>query len=158
MHGSTCTDLIQSGGSDIKSLASTLSSLQNSMAVMQAEICDLRGRIDPAAGAFGVITIKAIKALVCLRFGFTEKELMSCARRGARAHARHIATHLCCRLTKHSMGTIADNLGYRDHSTVCHARDAIADRRLHNAGFDEMLTRMECELRLQTKKTVPTKR
>lgn len=159
VHGSMCADLIHGGDDGDKAgIVATVLSLQNTVAEVREELRFLREWVNLPAGAFGSITIKSIKSIVCSNFGFSEKQLTSRDRRGGLVRARHIAAHLCCRLTKHSLGTIADNLGYGDHSVVCHARDVIAGHRLRDPGFDEVLTRLETELRHKTKKTVPTKR
>jgi len=126
--------------------------------VLHSELAELRARTDPSPASFGQVSIKSIKSAVCEEFHYSQKYLTTRSRSARLVHARHIAAHLCCLLTRHSLVTIAENLGYRDHSPVSHGRDKIASLRFTDAGLDEMLTRMECELRLQTKKTVPTKR
>lgn len=57
-------------------------------------------------------------------FGVPVPHILGEARRAELVRPRHIAIHLCCRLTGHSTKQIGRFFG-RHHSSVIHARDVI---------------------------------
>jgi chromosomal replication initiator protein len=72
--------------------------------------------------------MRQIIAAVCKAYGVTDTELLSERRTQPITYYRQIAMYLCCRLTFHGLPSIG-HLFNRDHTTVLHARDIIAQRR-----------------------------
>jgi chromosomal replication initiator protein len=65
-------------------------------------------------------------------YGFSVEALRGKSRKAELAHARMVALYLMTELTPLSLKGIGNLCGGRDHSTVIHARDTIAERRAAN--------------------------
>lgn len=76
----------------------------------------------------GRIRIADIQSLVCRRFGLTMAEMLSPTRNNRVAHPRQIAMALTRELTRRSLPKIGDCYGNRDHTTVLHACNVVAER------------------------------
>ena len=161
VRGLTCAKRVDLDGGldegDLSSLVATVVSLQVDVSALRHEIGELRSRVELPVAPAGSATIKQIKTAVCARFGFTEKQLVKRSRTSRLVRARHIAAYLCCKLTHHPLSIIGDQLGYLDYTSVCHARDKVAARRMKEPGFGEVLANLESRLHLKNQNSVPTK-
>lgn len=73
-----------------------------------------------------MITLREIIGMTALHFGFDAVELVAHRRNRDVTLARHVAMYVAKRTTPHSFTTIARHFGGRDHTTVIHAIDKIA--------------------------------
>ncbi|MBK6765342.1 MAG: chromosomal replication initiator protein DnaA [bacterium] len=73
--------------------------------------------------------VELIQQTVADYFKLSQDALRGKSRKKEIAHARMIAMYLMTELTEHSLKTIGGFFGGRDHSTVIHARDTIAEQR-----------------------------
>ncbi|KKK89768.1 hypothetical protein LCGC14_2729780, partial [marine sediment metagenome] len=76
----------------------------------------------------GTPTLQQIQAAVVAQFGVTPADLCSRRRNRPVVYARQAAMYLARELTPHSLATIAQSFGGRDHTTVLHAH-----RKVHHA-------------------------
>ena len=79
-----------------------------------------------------IITIEFIQKVVGEYFSLPPDAVMSNSRRKEVAVARHIAMHLCKRLTDSSLKTIGLHFGGRDHSTVIHSLRTVENKYLND--------------------------
>ena len=75
----------------------------------------------------GPITLADILAAVTQRFGISADEIRSGKRHASLVHARHIGMYLSKALTSQSVADIGRFYGNRDHATVLHATQKLAD-------------------------------
>jgi chromosomal replication initiator protein len=76
--------------------------------------------------------IERIQETVAEHFKVSVEALRGKSRKKEIVFARMIAMTLMCELTDHSLKAIGSFFGGRDHSTVIHARDTIAERKIKN--------------------------
>lgn len=74
------------------------------------------------------ITIDAVQRAVCSYFGVGANDLRSKKRTRTIALPRQVAMFLCRRYTDASFPAIGEHFGGRDHSTVIHSTQVVADR------------------------------
>ena len=74
----------------------------------------------------GTATVSRIQEIIAEHFGITTDQLLSKDRTRKISEPRQFAMYLCCELTDDSLPMIAGAFE-RDHSTVMHARDKIAE-------------------------------
>ncbi len=79
-----------------------------------------------------IITIEFVQKTVSEYFSLSPDMIMSNSRRKEVAVARHIAMHLCKRLTDSSLKTIGLHFGGRDHSTVIHSLRTVENKYLND--------------------------
>lgn len=72
--------------------------------------------------------IARIQQTVADYYGIDHKNMVSAVRRYEIAHPRQVAIYLACELTFKSYSEIGRRFGGRDHTTVIHARKAVAKR------------------------------
>jgi len=75
----------------------------------------------------GKITIEQIRDIVCEHFGLKIEDMLSQRRKRELAQARQIAMYLAKCHTKHSLSSIGEMIGKRDHATVLHACKVVTD-------------------------------
>ncbi len=73
------------------------------------------------------VTIDRIVEVVCTHFDMTPDDLKSAKRSKDIVGPRHTAMYLCRELTDNSLASIGQYFGGRDHTTVLHACEKIAD-------------------------------
>lgn len=73
------------------------------------------------------VTIARIQEIVAKQFGLRVEELKAKKRNRSVAYPRQIAMYLCRELTEASLPHIGQEFGGRDHTTVIHACEKIAD-------------------------------
>jgi chromosomal replication initiator protein len=88
------------------------------------------------------ITIRSIMQTVCEYCGITMQDMTSSKRNRQYSLPRQIAMYLTCKLTAESLPHIGSEFGGRDHSTVVHARDTIAEKQ----GIDTSVKQMVDDL------------
>jgi chromosomal replication initiation ATPase DnaA len=76
----------------------------------------------------GRLRISDVQALVCRRFGLTMAEMVGSRKTSRVAHPRLLAMALARELTRQSLPKIGDRFGNRDHTTVAHACNVVAER------------------------------
>ena len=74
------------------------------------------------------VTDDLIKGVICKQYNLTLKEIVSQRRSRNISFPRQIAMYLCRNLTDMSLPKIGEVFGGRDHTTVIHAKDKIADK------------------------------
>jgi len=75
----------------------------------------------------GPLTLADILAAVTQRFGMSADEIRSGKRHASLVHARHVGMYLSKALTSQSIAEIGRFYGNRDHATVLHATQKLAD-------------------------------
>ena len=85
------------------------------------------------------ITIKKIKQVTADHFGISLVELDGVRRSRHIVRPRQIAMHCAVQLTRHSLPTIAEHFGKRDHTTVMHANKVIQERMDRDDEFEEIV-------------------
>lgn len=78
-------------------------------------------------------TILQVQRAVADHYGFTVLDLKSNRQGPALCHARHIAVHMCRRLTLVSNGTIAHAFGDRDLATIRHSLRMVDEKLVSSA-------------------------
>ena len=73
------------------------------------------------------VSIEAVQKTVCDYFGITRDELVSQSRKRQIVQARQIAMYMSRNMISCSLNTIGAELGGRDHATVMHACNTVAD-------------------------------
>ena len=73
------------------------------------------------------LTVEAIADIVADHFGITAADIISTKKSRNIAHPRQICMYLCRELTDISLKEIGSKLGNRDHSTILHGCNKIAD-------------------------------
>lgn len=87
-------------------------------------------------------TMKQIAAVVARYFNVTQTALTSPSRRKSLVYARCVATYLARRLTKLSYAEIGQGLGGRDHTTVIHGENRIAEQLGHDPTTQETIDQL----------------
>ena len=73
------------------------------------------------------VTVGGIQNAVCSYFSISEEQFLSKTRKREIVQARQIAMYLSHTLTKTSLSSIGTQLGGKDHATVIHACNTVAD-------------------------------
>lgn len=92
------------------------------------------------------VTVAAIRHLVCREYQITPGQMNSKQRGNKLVRPRHIAIYLATRLTFNSLPRLGQMFGGRDHTTIMHARDRIAAKRLVDKALNEELAILEGNL------------
>ena len=97
-------------------------------AVDEDLVDELLDALHPAAprAVRGSTTVARVQEVIADHFGLSTDQLLSKDRSRRVAEPRQFAMYLCCELTSDSLPAIAGAFE-RDHSTVVHARDKIAE-------------------------------
>jgi chromosomal replication initiation ATPase DnaA len=74
------------------------------------------------------VTVERIVAVVCEMEQISFSHMASRRRSQSVVKARQVAMYLACTLTETPLAEIGLRLGGRDHSTVIHGRDAVAEQ------------------------------
>lgn len=74
------------------------------------------------------LTIDEIQRIVCDFMNIEEDRVRGKTRKREVVRARQIAMYFCKKYTQHSLKTIGLHFGGRDHSTVIHANNTVADQ------------------------------
>lgn len=116
--------------------------------IAQAEPKKLLETAPPVEQEPQYVTVAAIRTLVCREYQITHAQMNSPQRGNKLVRPRHIAMYLATRLTVNSLPTLGRIFGGRDHTTILHARDSMAAKRLVDEGlnaelaiFERLLTR-----------------
>ncbi|MGI5058715.1 chromosomal replication initiator protein DnaA [Treponema pectinovorum] len=75
----------------------------------------------------GSITIEIIQKVVADHYNVSISDLKSKKKDRKYVTPRQISVYICCDLTEYSTTEIGNEFGGRDHTTIMHARDKIAD-------------------------------
>ena len=94
-----------------------------------------------------VITVEAIMELVAARYKIRVDDLKAKKRTRSIAYPRQIAMYLTRELTDLSLPRIGECFGGRDHTTVLHACDKIADDKKSDANLERQLAKLTDELK-----------
>jgi chromosomal replication initiator protein len=93
------------------------------------------------------VSIDSIKRAVSDRFNVSPESLVGRKRTSNIAFARQVAMYLSRMLTDLSLSDIGANFGKRDHTTVIHACDKIAEKAKTDPTFKGLLDRLEEEIK-----------
>jgi len=74
------------------------------------------------------LTIEDIQRIVCEHLDVSDEQIRGKTRKREVVRARQIAMHFAKKHTEHSLKDIGLHFGGRDHSTVIHANNTVADR------------------------------
>ncbi len=88
-------------------------------------------------------SIESIQKAICEFFHIRPTDLRSKKRTRTIAIPRQVAMYLCRRYTNASFPTIGDRFGGRDHSTVIHANQVVAERIKQDPTFRATIERLE---------------
>tara|TARA_Y100000590_G_scaffold109050_1_gene124335 strand:+ start:149820 stop:151172 length:1353 start_codon:yes stop_codon:yes gene_type:complete len=84
-----------------------------------------------------IITIEHIQKIVAQYYKIRVSDILSSKRDRKIALPRHMAMFLSKELTRHSLPTIGDSFGGRDHTTVIHACKKIEKIKASSSSFDQ---------------------
>ncbi len=93
-----------------------------------------------------VLTAEYILNTVCSYFGLEPEELLSSKRTKNIAYPRQIAMYLCRKHTELSLPKIGEKLGGRDHTTVLHGYEKIANSIEKDIELSQILKELEGKL------------
>ncbi|MEL6614696.1 MAG: chromosomal replication initiator protein DnaA, partial [Bacteroidota bacterium] len=140
--------------SNIRELEGALIRLQAHAALQDREI-DLElardGLRDLIKEQRAALTIEAIQTVTCDVLSIPEDLVRARTRKREVVQARQIAMYFCKQLTKHSLKTIGQAFGGRDHSTVIHAVRSVEDQIDTDPLFRETVERVRKKLDLHTR-------
>ena len=85
------------------------------------------------------VNVKLIKEVISKRFNIKIENLISKKRTRSIAYPRQIAMYICRELTDMSLPKIGDDFGGRDHTTVIHAYDKIANEIKNDSAFKQKI-------------------
>ena len=103
--------------------------------------------LDLGSSVDKVITVDAIMELVAARYKIRVDDLKAKKRTRSIAYPRQIAMYLTRELTDLSLPRIGECFGGRDHTTVLHACDKIADDKKNDANLERQLAKLTDELK-----------
>jgi len=83
------------------------------------------------------LSVDKVQKAVCDYFNVTTEEMLSSSRKRQLVQARQIAMYLSRSLTNSSLSTIGDKIGGRDHATVLHSCNTVADMMLTDRLFKQ---------------------
>lgn len=116
---------------NFRDLQGILNSLLMQSIVMKAEVTleDVQKLIHQIVGDNGLnISIEKVQDEVCKFFGLTVDDIRSSSRKGKIVMARQICMYLCREMTGSPLTVIGKAMGGKDHSTVLHSCQTVADR------------------------------
>lgn len=135
---------------NVRELEGALNRLQAQSALHKIPISnDLAEDVLKACAPFRTVEItpELIQKLVAERFNVSINDLIGKRRTQNIAFARHVAMHICRRLTGCSYPEIGALFGGRDHSTVIHANRVIDERRKSdsniNSSVEELIRKLK---------------
>jgi chromosomal replication initiator protein len=85
------------------------------------------------------LTVEDIQRIVCEHLDIAEDRVRDKTRKRKIVRARQIAMYFAKKHTQHSLKDIGLHFGGRDHSTVIHANNRVADQMESDEGFREMV-------------------
>ncbi|MEM1056204.1 MAG: chromosomal replication initiator protein DnaA [Bacteroidota bacterium] len=97
------------------------------------------------------LTLPQIQTVTCEVLDIPEDLVRARTRKREVVQARQIAMYFCKQLTKHSLKTIGQGFGGRDHSTVIHAVRSVEDQIDTDPLFRETVERVRKKLELHTR-------
>ncbi|OZC04210.1 chromosomal replication initiator protein DnaA [Rubricoccus marinus] len=140
--------------SNIRELEGALIRLQAHAALQDREI-DLElardGLRDLIKEQRSALNIEQIQRVTCEVLNIPEDLVRARTRKREVVQARQIAMYFAKQLTKHSLKTIGQAFGGRDHSTVIHAVRSVEDQIDTDPLFRETVDRVRKKLNLQTR-------
>ena len=92
-------------------------------------------------------TLNSIRTVVANHFQIKESDILSKSRRRDFVRARQVAMHFARQLTNESLAAIGDAFGKRDHSTVVHALQKVAEQCDQNPTFADQIRALSEEFR-----------
>ena len=93
------------------------------------------------------MNIPAVQAAVCDYFNISTEELVSKSRKRQIVQARQISMYLCRNLISNcSLSTIGAETGGKDHATVLHSCNMVADLMSTDRVFKKYVTDLESKL------------
>lgn len=92
------------------------------------------------------ITVGYIQNIVADHFKINPDELKSKRRSQNIVYPRQIAMYLCRKLLDESLSKIGEQFGGRDHSTIIHGCDKIADDLKNNPGVQKTVSEIEAKI------------
>lgn len=95
-----------------------------------------------------ILSIETIQRSVAKKFGIEEELLRAKTRKQEVVQARQVAMYLAKELTNSSLKTIGLHFGGRDHSTVIHACQTVADDMRHNTGLQSKVEELRRQFEL----------
>ena len=103
--------------------------------------------LDLGSSVDKVITVEAIQELVAAKYKIRVDDLKAKKRTRSIAYPRQIAMYLTRELTDLSLPRIGECFGGRDHTTVLHACDKIADDKKSDPNLERQLAKITDELK-----------
>ena len=97
------------------------------------------------------LTLPQIQTVTCEVLDIPEDLVRARTRKREVVQARQIAMYFCKQLTKHSLKTIGQGFGGRDHSTVIHAVRSVEDQIDTDPLFRDTVERVRKKLELHTR-------
>ncbi len=91
-------------------------------------------------------TIRAIQDEVCRQFNVTRSDLLSDSRKRRYARPRQVGMYLASQLSSYSTTTIAHLFNRRDHTTMLHAKIAVARLMETDEDFGKQVIAMRARL------------
>lgn len=126
------------------SMKASLSGHPITCEVAEDELQDLIDSARPENGT--VVTVEDIQSVVADHYDLTVQDLTSKKRTRAVARPRQVAMHLAREKTDRSFSDIGELFGGRDHSTVIHAHNKIAEQKNDDAELTAHLRRIKRKL------------
>lgn len=93
------------------------------------------------------LTVEKIRDVVCSHFNLTLESILTQSRKREVVQARQIAMYLSKQYTKHSLSSIGQTIGKRDHATVLHACKTVNDLMSTDKGFKSSVLEIEEKLK-----------
>ncbi|MBI3548815.1 MAG: chromosomal replication initiator protein DnaA [Elusimicrobia bacterium] len=100
-----------------------------------------------SADSHSPVRLETIQKLIAEKYSLDIRELKSKSRTSNVAFPRQVAMYLACHLTELSTTAIGQAFGGRDHSTVTHARDKIADLLEKDFLFVEQISKLTDQIK-----------
>lgn len=82
------------------------------------------------------VRLNAIYAAICKHFGISEIERAGISRKEERKYPRQLYVYLAYTMTPASLTMLAEEMGYKDHTSIINARDRIKTRYQRAAEWD----------------------
>ena len=92
------------------------------------------------------ITPQLIVEIVAEHYNLTIEQMTSKSRSSQIARPRQIAMYLCKEMTNYPLGAIGSSLGGRDHSTIIHGANKIANEYNKNEGLRQQIDTIKKEI------------
>ncbi len=145
--------LVQRAGASVRELEGCLNRVAAMAAVRGTAITpDLAlAALGPYAACAPAVSVETIQETVSHQFGVSVADLVSHRRERGVSYPRQLAMYLSRTVAAASFPLIGEKFGGRDHSTVMYAVRTIENRRAAETGVDQLLARIEGELRERTR-------